>query len=383
MSIQSAYKSTKVIESLENYVKSDDWQNQDSSSDNSNDDKFIHDDVYFWRSNFNYPERYLNQILEFQDVGYSEWVARVPGLYFHESSNAFHKLAQNQVEFVSDKWVHYTPLGKSQKVMGGIGTINLPPNEDGWYLGSISTTNNASTGIPVLISEEVMDYHKIKEGVHIEWCKGKWMLMTNQWSSRFPSTKNNLPKAYLRINNPDDITVIKNTIVPTLFHPFSIMEYEKSNSKFYDFVYVTVDSTEQDYRFKIQHFFSEYKDFQNRNGTYLIEPFVSNPLIKENEVMFHSPEELRDSAHLDLIVKRIRSETFQGKTLEEIKIALDQNLDIDKLKRFSDWIKISPNAWYKGDAVIDETANFLMYCTDKGKTEELVDLLIKEYPEIL
>ncbi|MBK9257148.1 MAG: hypothetical protein IPM42_16855 [Saprospiraceae bacterium] len=350
--------------------------------ENNNDDKITYADIFFWQSNFQNPQRYLNQVLEFRNVGFSEWVSRSPGLLYHKSSAMLNKLAENQIEFKSGQWVHYTPTGKSQKVLGGIGTINLPPNEDGWYLGSISTTNNASTGIPVLISEEVMDHHSIKEGVHIEWCKGKWMLMTNQWSSRFRSTEN-LPKAYLRINNPDDIIVRKNTIVPTVFHPFSIMEYEQKNSKFYDFVYVTVDSTEQDYRFKLQHFFSEYKDYHGRNGKYLIEPFVSNPLIKENEVLYHSPEELRDSAHLDLMVKRIRYETFQGKTLEQIKIALDQNLDIDKLKRFSDWIKISPNAWYKGDAVVDETANFLMYCTDKGKTEELVDLLIKEYPEIL
>lgn len=382
MSLISSFKSTKVIESLENYVKSDDWHNLDSQTDKTNYDNFIHDDSDFWRSILNHPERYINQILVFQDMGYSEWVARVPGLYFHKSSNAFHILAHNQVEFISDKWIHYTPLGKSQKVLGGIGTINLPPNEEGWYLGSISSTNNASTGIPILLSEDVMEYHKIVEGVHIEWCRGKWMLMTNQWSSRFPSTKD-LPKAYLRINNPDDITVRKNIIVPTVFHPFSIMEYELNNSKFYDFVYVTVDSTEQDYRYKLQSFFSEYRYFNDRNGTYLIEPFVTKPLIKENEVLYHSPEELRDSAHLNLMIKRIRCETFQGKTLEEIKIALDQNLDIDKLKRFSVWIEISPNTWYKGEAVFDETANFLNYCTDKGKTEELVDLLIKEYPEIL
>ena len=382
MSIQQAYISTKAIETLENYSISDDWK-PESISDDTPDlgQGDIYDERYFWKNLFDNPENQWNRIYEFGQVGLSEWVARVPGLFWYGDSPQIRQIAKSQIEIVTGKWKHYKPQGKSQKVIGGVGSICLPPNDDGWYLASISGTNNASTGIPVLISEEVWDYHKLKEGSFILYGKGKWRKMSTSWAKRFPSTAN-IPKGYLVIKNPDDLEVAKNEIQPTIYHPFSIMEYEKQGSTFYDFVYVTVDSSESKFRDKIKSFFGEYRNYDNRNGQYLIEPFINNPLISDGDILYQSPAELRakkdTKSHLALMREKIQQETFKGQTLEAIKIAIDNNYTIDNLVRHSNWIQINPNTWNFGGTVNDVSAGLIGQCLRSGKLEELVDSLVEQ-----
>lgn len=387
MSYQNAYKASKIIETIENYAVSDVLGKPlEEENPGSNYPYFLDDDSFFWENYMYNPDDFLNKTLEFNDVGLSEWIARVPGLFFHQSSKLLHKLAESHVEYVGQGWKHYNPSGKSQKVLGGIGTINLPPSENGWYIASISTTNNASTGIPVLISEEVWDHHRLREGIHILKGKGKWMRMSESWAERFPSIQN-IPQAYLRINDPDDLVVENHSLVPTVFHPFSIMEYEKDNAKFFDFVYVTVDSSEQIHKQNYIDFFNTYRTENDRNGRYLIEPFINAPILSTEYTLFSSPEELRknvlNSSHLSLLVARVQQELFNGVTIDSIKIAIDTNLNIDQLKRFSEWIKINPNKWFTDKPLYDESALFIDACLREGKLEEFVDLFIKDYGAIL
>ena len=385
MSLQSTLKTSRIIETLENYAIADNFK-ATAASDTAAPNQFssIYTDQRFWDIILKHQDDAWNKGFEFRDVGLSEWIARVPGLFYSDGSERLRKQAESKVEYVSDKWRHYNPLGKSEKVMGGIGTICLP-SEDNYYLASISFTNNASTGIPVLISEEIWNYHKLKEGVLIRKLEGTWKKMKSDWSQRFPSTAN-IPKGYIEVSKPEDIEVEQGEILPTLYHPFSIMEYEKDGSLFYDFVYVTVDSTEENFRDKIRCFFGEYEYFENRNGRYLIEPFVNNPLL--NNVQYQSPKDLRANSreansHLDLMLSRIRKEMFNDQTLEAIKIGIDNHCDIDTLKRMSTHIGLNPNRWFTGGAVVNESAALLNYCQQRGKVEELVDLLVFENSEML
>lgn len=385
MSLQSSLKTTRIIETLENYAIADNFKATtitDVAPPNRY--KSFHQDQDFWARILRQQDNAWNKGFEFRDVGLSEWVARVPGLFYSKGSDSLRKQAESTVEYITDKWRHYSPFGKSQKVMGGVGTICLPA-EDNYHLVSISFTNNASTGIPVLISEEIWEHYQLKEGAFIRYLKGTWKKMSSDWSQRFPSTAN-IPKGYIEVSKPEDIEVERDEILPTLYHPFSIMEYEKDNSVFYDFVYVTVDSTEENFRDKIREFFGEYEYFENRNGRYLIEPFVNNPLL--NNVQYQSPKELRANSqeaksHLDLMLNRIRKETFNEQTLDAIKIALDNNCDLDDLKRMSTHIGLNPNRWFSGRTVVDESAALLNYCQQRGKVEELVDLLVVENSDIL
>jgi len=388
MSLSTAYKTTRIIETLENYAQSDGFAGMaasDVGTPPDSDSFHPYSDRNFWGEIFYKPDEAWSKTFSFQDVGLSEWVARVPGLFFGKGSRALRKASESRVEFVSNgRWRHFTPRGKSERVMGGVGTISLP-NEGGYYLTSISKSNNASTGIPVLIKEEIWEHHNLQEGSFFESIKGKWTKMSGTWSGRFPSVAD-IPKGYLKIEHPEDIIIDSHTpTAPTLFHPFSIMQYEKNGGVFYDYVYVTVDSTEEGYRDKIRAFFGEYEYYENRNGRYLIEPFVNNPLL--NNVIYQSPKELRASsptanAHLELLVNRIRNESFDDQTLDLLKISIDNHSTIDQLKRLSDKIGINPNRWFRNGVIVDESAALLDYCLQRNKIEELIDALSIEQSNI-
>ncbi len=86
----------------------------------------------------------------------SDWVARVPGLFWAEYSGEIRKHSEQDIAIKSKDWIVFHPLGKSKKVLGGIGTIHLPPNDEGKRLISITSSCNASVGIPLLIYPEFM-----------------------------------------------------------------------------------------------------------------------------------------------------------------------------------------------------------------------------------
>ena len=380
MSFQNAYTSTRVIETLESYSKSDIVNEVHLDKiDNKIHSHHIYSEKQFWWGVLNNIEKSWYDEFEFSNVTLSEHVARVPGLYFHPKASHFKKMANSQIEYVSSKWRHYTPQGKSQKILSGIGTLQIPPNIENWRIASISSNNNSSLGIPILIREEIWNHYKLKEGKVISNLKAKWEQMDTSWAKRFPSMRG-IPKGYLIVNKAGQIEV-EDKILPTVYHPFSIMEYEKKGSLFYDFVYVTVDSSELHFRDKIRAFLGEYRYFNNRYGTYLIEPFVNNPLLSDGDVIFHSPEELRKestaaNSHLKLIVERIKKETFNQHTIDGIKTFIDNHLDIEELKICSTDILINPNSWYTGERVYDELANLLEICIERNNIEELVDVLI-------
>jgi hypothetical protein len=120
--------------------------------------------------------------------------------------------------------------------MGGVGTLLLPPTDEGKILLSVSAGCNASTGIPLLCFPEVYDHLKIKQGDCVIIRGAKWLPMDMHWASKFASTKD-IPRGYLVIDSIDKIRVL-NRNYPVAYHPFSLMEYEYQDSLFYDFVYV-------------------------------------------------------------------------------------------------------------------------------------------------
>ena len=61
-----------------------------------------------------------------------QWFPRVPGLYWLDGSENLRQLSPEAEEFRSTHWVSYKPYGKSRKVMGGIGTLRLPPSIDNY-----------------------------------------------------------------------------------------------------------------------------------------------------------------------------------------------------------------------------------------------------------
>ncbi|MCP9234378.1 hypothetical protein [Lewinella sp. JB7] len=381
MSLQTAYTTARVIETLENYAQSD--VVNDCSRDPAEPSRTAagaFSDEHFWHTVLGDVEGTWNQRFNLEDVFLSEHVARVPGLYYHPQAQHFKNILDVHKEYVTDRWTHYSPPGKSQKILGGIGTLQIPPTLEDWRIASVSSGNNASLGIPVLIHEEVWQHHRLEEGRRIALLSAPWKQMEASWAKRFYSVRG-LPKGYLVIDNPDQLRM-DGGVYPTIYHPFTVMEYEQDGSLFYDFVFVTVDSSDPNFRDDIRAFLGEYRYMKGRHGHYLIEPFVNNPLLHDRDVMYHSPEELRQrdasaNSHLNLLVERIKQERFNQLTLDEIKIFMDNHLDVDELKACSDDLLINPNAWFGGRRVYDESANFLSAVVDRRKVDELVDILPK------
>lgn len=285
------------------------------------------------------------------------------------------------MEYGSKSWVVLQPRGKSQQVFGGIGSVKLPPNEYGFRLVTLSGGHNASSGIPALISHDIWDYYKLRDGNNLT-ARAKWQPMPVGWAERFPSIKG-IPKGCLVITNISQLSIVDDEVDPVQFHPCTVMEYEKGNSILYDFVYATLDTGMRSYRKNVEKFFEKYRTASNRYGKYPLSSDVADPLW---EAEYMSPADLiRTEAgaesQLELIQARVRNESFKGRNLETIIEILNVNYDVEGLKRVSTIIGISPSLWYRGGRLAAASADLLQECVKKGKVEELIDKIAIDYPE--
>lgn len=263
MSLKELYKGTKLIETVENYALAEEVNS--IKEDILNDECFwFSNDEEFWRNIIANPIKFWNQKIDLYNFVVSDWIARIPGLYWTPSSEQIRQHKNEDVALQSKQWIEFHPPGKSKKVMGGLGTLLLPPTNEGKVLLSVSAGCNASTGIPLLCFPEVYDQLKIKQGDCVIIKGAKWQPMDMYWASNFASTKD-IPRGYLVIDSVDKIQVLERNY-PVAFHPFSLMEYEYQDSLFYDFVYVTVDN-------KVKNVDSE------------IELFLKNMLRKKDEMV--------------------------------------------------------------------------------------------------
>jgi hypothetical protein len=308
------------------------------------------------------------------------WVARVPGLYWASYSEAIRKHSEKEIAKKSKHWIEFHPPGKSRKVLGGIGTILLPPNDEGKRLLSVSSSCNASLGIPVLIFPDVFDSLNLEEGDAVYIKNARWQPLGLTWSKRFASTQG-IPRGCLIVDSPNKIEVIKKDI-PVAYHPFSIMEYQNDDALLFDFVYLTVDSKVENVRNEIEDFFSYYATKENRHGRYLLNPNMVQPLF---ESQYNSPLEMQhasEKAKIELLYKRIRNIGFKKTTLNELIKILPRYYDSAMaIKRLAKNIGVS-QAILQEDSAASMSAQLINYCHDENKIEELTDRMIVEYPKI-
>ncbi len=391
MSSASVVIAAKMSETLENYAVSDVDHRDDALHAHSSSGGAPKENVYseseFWKSVLKSPDEWSDRIVTLpMGAVVSEWVARVPGLYYKKGSDALRKARKADIEYENDGWVHLSPLGKSRKVIGGIGTLKFPPDKEGYRMVSLTMSTNASSGIPALVHPDVWKHHKMKTGLNIGVTKATWRSMPSEWSTRFASTRN-IPKACLFIDHPDHVHSDGNES-PVRFHPFSIMKYEKDGTENYDFVFANIDSHKPGSRNNVSIFLGEYKYFEGRHGEYLIEPDISNPLIGDGDIVCQSPQELREKmsgskAYLDLILHRIQDVTYNDQTLDEIKKVMDQHLKEKTIQRYGTNMGLNPATWYiQGATLATNNAQLLDRCVERNLVASLVDEILEEYPTL-
>lgn len=381
MGLSEACNCARSLEAIENYSLSDVAFSADIISSDEPPNQLTdwgNEDSHFWSC----VERNRTvQRKEFTLYGFvlSEWVARVPGLYWSKDADQLRALASTKVQFQSDDWITFEPGGKSYQVMGGIGTLKFPPDEKGYRLGSLTACYNASSGIPVLISPDVWEDHKLSEGCRLK-ATGIWQPMSIGWAERFPSIAG-IPREYLVLNKSSQIYAHERKS-PVQIHPCTVMEYESGNSKLFDFVYATADTGDPNYRELLQLFFAHYKDDAGRYGRYLLSADISDPLW---DAEYSSPEALRRSepgseSQLALLKARVQRLSFEGRTLDLLLEALCSHYDNEGLKRLSTMIKIPVTQWFRGGTIAEAAAQLLAASIERKNVELLLDAMAMDNP---
>lgn len=377
MSLRELYKGTKIIETIENYSFAEELsQNQENKGPNNN--YYFFKDEDFWQEVIASPSKYWGQKIDLIRFVTSDWVARVPGLFWSKSSELIRQHTLKDIVRQSKKWIEFNPPGKSKKVMGGIGTLLLPPTDDGKVLLSVSAGCNASSGIPILCFPEVLDQLDIKQGDCVDIIGAKWQPMDTHWASKFASTKD-IPRGYLVIDDIDKIRRFEGNF-PIEYHPFSLMEYEYKDSLFYDFVYITADNNIENVERKIEIFFNDYAKKEGRNGEYLLNPNIVSPIF---EARYSSPLELThasEKAKLKLLYERIRGVHFNQESLEHLMIKLPQLYQTStSIMRLAKSIGLNM-ALLVEDSAASMSAQLISKCIEKVVVEDLIDRIATEYP---
>lgn len=380
MELSTVFKTTKIVETIENYSLAENNKFTNSEPTHPCEAEWFYEDEQFWREVIANPEKYWNKKVNLYAFTICNWVARIPGLYWASYSAAIRVHSENEIAKQSKQWIEFYPPGKSKKVLGGIGTILLPPNDDGKRLLSISSSCNASLGIPVLIFPDVFDSLDLKEGDAISIKNARWQPLDLSWSKRFASTQG-IPRGCLIVDSPNKIEINKRD-VPVAYHPFSIMEYQKGDALLFDYVYMTVDSKLENIRHEIEDFFKYYASKENRHGKYLLNPNMVQPIF---ETQYSSPTEMQqpsEKAKIELLYKRIRNVSFQRTTLDKLIEILPHYYDSSMaIRRLARNVGVS-QAIFQEDNAASMSAQLINYCSDENMIEELTDRMIVEYPSI-
>lgn len=382
----SAYKATRAAETLDNYSRADQIKisNLDLQENPLNHSRFsFYEDETFWE---HVREKYIKwgDQINFRPGGViSEWVARIPGLYWMPESSAIRQVSESMIESIGNINT-LTPIGKSSVVIGGIGTLKIPPDINGYRLVTYSMNSNASTGIPILIAPDVWYFYDISEGSTFELNDCEWTEIPSGWSQHFPSTRNAV-RGCILVREISNIEYVRQRN-PTQIHPFAIMEYETPNGEIlHDFVFVSAVTNQSGYRNRISDFFEYYLTANGRFGKYLTAGDISDPLW---ESKFNTPEDLlrtsvNAEAQLDVLLARIHGTMSKGKTIDAINIALINGYDIAGLKRLAEYVKIPKGLLPDNETVSNFSIRLIDKCLERRCLDALVDWIIKERPSLI
>ena len=378
MSLRDAYKSIRVLEGAENYKIADDpFIDHPVESDDIDSNEHINSEYDFWDQRINNPEDNWNKKVRGHHLGVSEWVPRVPGLFWNDDSQKVRDLAIEEVEDGSNgRHLSYTPIGKSMKVEGGVGTIKFPPDDLDRRLVTLTASSNVSAGIPALIHPEVWEHFQFSEGSVIDIGNVPWKKMTRSWAREFMTTKD-IPRGYLEVNHPDQITHFHGKVARPIAHPYSILRYEKEGLTYFDFMYVSIDPETDEAQTK--QFLESYKHRRGReNAQYLIESDINDPLY---EAEYTHPREFRDSgqAHLDLMRTRIDEHLIGENTSDELYHVITKIYTIDDLSSLSDHLGVSRGSWLSQSNLSTLVAKFISVVKGNNKLSQLLEYLVKAH----
>jgi hypothetical protein len=336
-------------------------------------DRRYSDDEQFWR------EILLggawDSTWHIEGAAISEWLARVPGLYWAPGSAAFRRIAKAFVEHRDANFVTYQPIGKSQRVIGGIGTLRLPPADDGYRIVTLTTSLNASTGVPALVSPDTWSRLHLREGSIVSG-RAWWVPMSVRWAENFPSVKH-IPRGYLLLDDGAPIHAHGGTAHVEI-QPFSLMEYWDGNAELLDYVYVTADGTDAAYRRQCEGFFERYRAESGRSGRYLLSADVADPMW---DAVYASPAALRGAyvRDLELLQHRIDRASGGEDVVASLIGVLSSAQSAADLRRLGDQADV-PGGWYGQAPIAELSRRLVAAAANAGRLPSLVQQAAIEYP---
>lgn len=99
MNLHQLYKGVKIIEMIENYSLA-----ENSIIDNiirKSSGKYFYTEESFWKNIIDNPARFWDKEIELYNFVVSDWIARIPGLYWTESSQTIRELKKSDIAIQS------------------------------------------------------------------------------------------------------------------------------------------------------------------------------------------------------------------------------------------------------------------------------------------
>lgn len=369
------YKATRLTETADNYAVADQVDFAGSRNIQGASNNVIVNESKFWAASLKNPEMYIDLAFDLPSVTLSDWIPRVPGLFFRDNS-----LQLRQIADLSG--VGYMPHMESVYVMGGFGTSRFPPDLSGNRIVSVTTSTSATCAIPAIIPNTVWNHLSLEPGDKLSLMKVTWRSMVGEWSQRFESVRG-IPRAYLFIEDESQIRVVGKTN-PPWYYPYTIMEHTVGNALHYDYVFGTVENNESSQW--LSDWFERYLRNRVNNGRYLLNPDPTHPLF---DTAYDSPEQLRRAEsggryHLEILKEKIRGAYFNGRQIEEIiQLLSNSYADNDNIRRIATYLTF-PAVQFASSRPADRISQLVDWCIDNpGKMEELIDKIIVEHPDLL
>ena len=395
--LERALAASELAETVSNYARADEplqarvgpgaaWERGASRGEWTRGDEIrgeIHGDEELWREVLGNaalegcPERFSSGV-RINCAAVSDWVARVPGLYWQAGSAPLRRSRQDGIESRMGGWKTYRPPFKTMMVRGGVGTLKLPPADDGFRLVTVTMTLNASAGIPALVAPDVWNSLALSEGALIR-LRARWRAMPLRWAEQFPVVAG-IPRGCLVLDVPNQIEPF-NERAPVMVHPFSVMEYWDGSTLLHDFVFATADTRDRGFRLDLERFFEEYRKANGRDGSYLLAADVAEPMW---DAVFASPAEMRASRTPQLrLIERRAEEAMNGQSFIE---ALLRNLssvgEHADLARLSTRAGIPPQRWKAaGISLAEQAARLVDVAVESKRQQALLQAVVEEFQQ--
>lgn len=369
--LDRAIIASEVTEAIANYARADEPLLEDARLALPDDslktrdqrDLYMHDDCSLWHrvlygSESGQAERNSFEV-HFRWAAVSEWVARIPGLIWRRQSSEYLKYTMHDERTYSqrlelnamrervgsqlNRWENYTLPMESVVVSGGVGTLRLPAATDGYRLVTLTSSLNASSGVPTLVAPNVWHHLRMSEGVLIGG-QATWRDMPLQWVDQFPIVSG-IPRGCLVLDDPDEVHVVdEGNRAPILVHPFSVMEYWDGQTLLHDFIFAAADTSYVGYRKDLENFFERHRHKDGRDGRYLLSADVAQPIW---DATYGSPAEMQTSKgpELRLLQERVKEVMIGQDCIDSLRRMLSDVETHADLKRLSEKAGIPFQRW--------------------------------------